>query len=106
MPYDEFIMWQSYFDKRPLGWREDQRFSKIMQCLGVKAKPESIFYSLHKLSAAIDEDREREHKIKKGQISIENLKNSVFFRKLLGSQEGKDIWSNHENTPERNAENS
>jgi hypothetical protein len=49
MPYDELLDWFEYFDRRPIGWREDDRASKQIQAAGVKAKPEQLFPSLKRI---------------------------------------------------------
>jgi hypothetical protein len=52
MPYDELILWMEYLQLRPEGWQADNRAAKVMQALGVKAEPSSIFESLSKIKAA------------------------------------------------------
>lgn len=52
MPYDEFIGWQKYFKKYPIGYREDDRTMKLLQAQGVKAAPEDIFNSLAEMKQA------------------------------------------------------
>lgn len=47
MPYDELLGWLSYFERRPIGWREDDRTFKLLQAQGVKEKPWGIFPSLN-----------------------------------------------------------
>jgi len=56
LPHDEFLKWLDYFEKRPLGWQEDNRFMKILQAIGIKAKPEEVFVSLAKLKEANKRD--------------------------------------------------
>ena len=46
MPYEEFIGWLNYFNRRPIGWQEDLRAAYIMQSFGAKIKPDEIFPSL------------------------------------------------------------
>lgn len=46
MSYTELQKWVSYFKKRPIGWREDQRAHMLLAAQGVKQSPEQIFPSL------------------------------------------------------------
>lgn len=46
MPYEQFLGWQAYFAKRPVGWRDDDRAAKIIQAQGVKEKATDLFPSL------------------------------------------------------------
>jgi hypothetical protein len=46
MPYDEFLLWVSYFENRPIDWRSDLRAAYLMNVLGEKKKPQEIFPSL------------------------------------------------------------
>lgn len=52
MDYEEFMGWQSYFSKRPMGWQEDNRAYMLLSAQGVKAKPEALFPSLAAMRAA------------------------------------------------------
>lgn len=85
MPYDEFIKWQGYFEKRPVGWREDDRTMKLLQVQGLKKRPEEIFDSLARLKAAINEER----KLHDGKVSIRSLKASTLFSKMSGAKGGE-----------------
>lgn len=49
MPYDELCSWVRFFNKRPIGWREDYRAYMIMRAFGVKGSPAKIFDSLKPL---------------------------------------------------------
>jgi len=46
MPYDEFLGWMNYFEKRPAEWRADDRAYKLLQTQGAKQKAWEIFPSL------------------------------------------------------------
>lgn len=46
MPYTELLKWISFFRKRPIGWREDQRAYMLLAAQGVKEKPERLFPAL------------------------------------------------------------
>jgi len=50
MPYKELQGWFEYFDRRPVGWREDQRTGMLLNAWGAKIKPEQVFPSLAALS--------------------------------------------------------
>lgn len=48
LPYDELLGWFEYFDRRPYGWREDNRAATIALSFGGgdKIKPSDLFPSL------------------------------------------------------------
>lgn len=46
MSFVEFNMWMQFFERRPIGWREDDRTYKLLRAAGVKAEPEKIFGSI------------------------------------------------------------
>ncbi len=52
MPYDEMLGWLAYFEKRPVGWREDLRASYLMKSNGSEGDMTKIFPSL----AAVSEE--------------------------------------------------
>jgi len=85
MHYDELLEWMAYFEKRPFGWREDDRTYKIMASFGMKAKPEDVFESLRSLRAV------REEEAGTGKMSMRNLKNSSMFRKMVSAKGGDKI---------------
>lgn len=53
-PNSEVMDWVEYFDRRPVGWREDHRTHYLLSAQGVKAKPHEVFASLR----AIEKDKE------------------------------------------------
>ena len=53
MPQEELVKWVSYFKKRPVGWREDQRTFLMLQAQGYKGKPEDVFVSLKQIKENI-----------------------------------------------------
>ena len=79
MPYDEFLGWVSYFQLRPPGWQEDSRFMKILQAIGIKAKPEEVFNSLKQM-------RESNRATETG---VPAIKQSYLFQLMLGSSGDK-----------------
>jgi hypothetical protein len=46
MPASELRKWAEYLQARPIGWREDQRTSLLMNAQGVKKAGHEIFPSL------------------------------------------------------------
>lgn len=84
MPYDEYRKWFAYFERRPYGWREDDRTMKIMQSFGTKAKPGEVFASLAMMS-------EQRTELLPDQVDSTNLKRSGFFSKLLTAKGGDAI---------------
>lgn len=86
MPYEEFIGWMLYFEKRPVDWRHDDRTFKILQTQGAKGKPQAYFATL----GPIYEPKVLEE----GELDYQNLKNSSFFQKMMSAKNGEklDIW--------------
>lgn len=80
MPYDELLGWYDFFERRPLGWREDDRTSKLLQAQGVKEKPWKLFPSLK----AIYQPEPVNEEDQSGQI-----KNSAFYQLMLSAQGGE-----------------
>jgi hypothetical protein len=81
MPYDELLKWYAYFDKRPAGWRDDDRTSKLLQAQGVKEKPWILFPSLEKI-------------YKRKTVSdnpLDSLGGSVMFKNMLNATGGDTI---------------
>lgn len=68
MPYDEYLKWINFFNKRPVGWREDRRTSMLMQAQGVKASAEEMFPSLKIMKAAEENSQVPDMAIPKGPI--------------------------------------
>lgn len=79
MTYEEFLGWLDYFERRPVGWREDDRTAKLLQAQGVKEKPQNLFPSL----AAI-------YKKPEG-FDVQGFKSSAMFSKILAAQGGDKI---------------
>lgn len=42
----ELLGWVDYFERRPVGWREDQRTAMLVNAFGAKTEPEDLFPSL------------------------------------------------------------
>lgn len=77
MPYDEFQNWLLYFDKRPIGWRDDLRTAYLLKNNGDKRSPLEIFPTL---SAVFS---------KKEQTAGKSLVGSNLLNKLMSSKSGK-----------------
>ena len=86
MPYDEFLGWSDYFERRPVGWREDDRVFKILQTQGVKASPNEVFQSLGPIY-----NPKSNVKLEDGQFNVSNLKSSLMFKKMLSAKGGDVI---------------
>lgn len=78
MTYEEFLGWLNYFERRPVGWREDSRTYKLLQVQGVKEKPWNLFETL----ASMKESSAPPDK---------NLQNSFLFQKMLSAKGGDKI---------------
>ena len=80
MPYEELLGWMSYFDERPVGWREDLATYRFLQSQGTKEAPEKIFPSLVPIF----------NKNKTGDMS-QKLQGSMMLSKMMGAKGGKQI---------------
>jgi hypothetical protein len=81
MPYDELKMWFAYFEKRPQGWREDDRAAKIIQAQGVKEKAWNLFPSLDRIY----------NPGKFTENAVDSLKGSYLFHKMLSAKGGDKL---------------
>jgi len=57
MPYVELLKWVSFFNRRPIGWREDQRTYMLLSAQGLKEEPEKLFPTLRALKEGIPVER-------------------------------------------------
>jgi hypothetical protein len=71
MPASELRQWAQYLAARPVGWRDDQRTSLMLNAQGVKKPGHEIFPSLSALQKW-QEDREDE------DVMRQTLSKSVF----------------------------
>lgn len=83
MPYDELTGWLAYFEKRPVGWRDDDRTFKLLQAQGVKEKPGNVFNSLNAIYNRVIENVE-------GNIG-NSFMNSAIYRKISAAKGGEKI---------------
>ncbi len=80
MPYEEMIAWISFFETRPIGWREDLRTAYIMRSFGDKRQPTEIFPSVKTVYSK-----------SKPADAVASLKGSLLFSKMLGAKGGDKI---------------
>jgi len=83
MSYEEYVGWLDYLERRPVGWREDDRTFKYLQTQGVKAKPWEIFRSLNPIYNPVSEEVE-----KPGFMSVASIKASAIFSQMLSAKGG------------------
>jgi len=88
MPYTEFQGWLEYFERRPVGWRDDLRAAKLMQAQGIEEKPENLFESLKQLNEAV---AKYAPKVPEGATPTASLKSSALFAKLLAAKGGDNV---------------
>jgi len=90
MTYDEYLGWQSYFEARPVGWREDNRVMPLLQIKGVKAKPYELFPSLGPIFNPVrpaDKTTNKPESI----AATTSLKQSVLFSMMMGAAGGHKL---------------
>ena len=83
MPYEEFLGWVAYFEKRPVDWRADDRAYKLLQAQGVKEAPHKIFASLDAIYRA--------NRVKDGEFDVSGFRGSMLFSKLLSAKGGDKL---------------
>jgi hypothetical protein len=81
MPYEEFLGWMNYFERRPLDWRDDDRTVKLLQVQGVKEEPWRLFSSLNAIYNPPNPQGE-------GEFNVNNFKRSGLFQKLASASGG------------------
>ena len=87
MPYDELVNWQLYFEKRPVGWRDDDRFMRVLNALGSKDDGTRTFASLARMKAAANDFVPEAD----GQVATSSLKNSAIFSLMLSAKSGDKV---------------
>jgi hypothetical protein len=80
MPYDELLHWLAYFEKRPVGWRDDNRAFKIMQTFGAKGSVYDHFPSMIPVMRSDGPPN-----------PVKRLKGSMMFQKMLSAKGGDKI---------------
>jgi hypothetical protein len=79
----------SYLERRPVGWREDDRTFKLLQSWGFKGKPTELFVSL-------DPIYNRKEETPSNQVNMKSFQKSSLFSKLLSAKGGKDLGLNED----------
>ena len=82
MPYEEFMGWMTYFERRPIGWREDNRVYTQLRFKGLKERPEKVFQSLDPIFNPRKYDQE----------AMNTLKGSNLMARLMQAK-GGDVVS-------------
>lgn len=77
MPATELRKWGMYLEARPLGWREDNRTSMLLNAQGVKQTGDQIFPTLKSL-------KESEAKRSDEEVMQQTLRKSIFGALLEG----------------------
>lgn len=84
MPYEEFLGWMNYFERRPADWRADDRAAKLIQAQGVKEKPWNLFASLLPIYKGTSSG-------KADELNVKSLKGSTLFSRMLSSKGGDKL---------------
>ena len=85
MPYEEFLGWMNYFERRPVDWRADDRAAKLLQAQGVKEKPWNLFGSLHPIYKGTTGSSDG------NTLNTKSLKGSTLFSRMLSSKGGDKL---------------
>jgi hypothetical protein len=85
LPYDELLGWHAYFERRPPGWREDDRTVKLMHAQGVKEKGENIFPSLRAVY------HPHKEKVDSEMLDTGSFKGSLLFQKIMRARGGDSL---------------
>jgi hypothetical protein len=84
LTYEELLGWYAYFQKRPPGWREDDRAAKMIQAQGAKMKPWEIFPSLKAIYHPAGGDGRNDN-------GLSSLRGSLMFHKMLSAKGGDKL---------------
>lgn len=77
--------WSDYFERRPIGWREDDRTFKLMQVSSfskLDKRPEEIFPTLGVIYAAVKSS------VQNGKTDPEAFMRSGLFQKIMSAKGG------------------
>lgn len=86
MTYEELLGWYNYLERRPVGWREDDRIYKVLQTQGAKEKPWRYFSSLDAIY-----NQSSKEETKENLVSARSLKNSLLFTNMLSAKGGDKL---------------
>jgi len=78
MPYEEFLKWHLYFEKRPVDWRDDYRTYAYLCTQGEKRKPWDVFGTLKHLGETSDDP-------------MKTIKGSFMFHMMAGAKGGEKL---------------
>ena len=84
MPYTHLLGWFEFFERRPVGWRDDDRVAKLMQVGGAKGKPYEFFTSLKPIYKPVHQGGEKTQ-------AVESLGGSLMLHKMLGAKGGDKL---------------
>jgi hypothetical protein len=89
MTYDEFRKWLLYFERRPVGWREDNRIYHLIRTVQGLAgasnmKPWELFPSLYPI---YNQDKQTDD----GKADMGTLQGSALFQRMMGAKGGKKL---------------
>ena len=68
MPYTELLNWIEFFNRRPVGWREDIRTYLFLKTQGLKEPPEQLFPSIGRIKQREQDLKEIDQPVIKGKI--------------------------------------
>lgn len=68
MPYTEMVKWISFFKRRPVGWREDQRTFMLLKAQGIKETSENLFPTLKMIAESSREKQVPDKAVPKGKF--------------------------------------
>ena len=86
MDYDELQKWLAYFNERPVGWRDDDRFFKLLAAWGQKGEPYNIFQSLIPIYKPVNRKDEEDN-----TLDVNKFKQSFMYSKMLSAKGGDRI---------------
>ena len=84
MPHTELMKWIEFFQRRPVGWREDHRTSMLMNAFGVKEKGHNLFGSLKVIHDRTEAEKAKGNALPSGK----------FLQMMQSAKNGDDSgWS-------------
>lgn len=84
LTYDELLGWFNYLERRPVGWRDDDRTFKLLQAQGVKQKPGELFSSLNSIYASLS-------RVNEEGTNIGSLRGSMLFQQMMTATGGDKL---------------
>jgi len=84
LTYEELLGWYNYFERRPVGWREDDRTHKLLQVQGCKEPGHKIFPSLKAVYA-------RPERMNEDGTNMASLIGSSLFQQMMKAKGGDQI---------------